>query len=131
VLTAAAIPLLAVIALLAPSASAATSAATLSAPHASAKSIPEAPFPGCGNQVSVTRLKKGGSQIRVVANGFSGAYQHKLWVTDTAHSEVYGPYYFRTSTVQDIVTDTTSPVTWAVEVTYENNDVECASDYYA
>jgi hypothetical protein len=130
-LAAAVIPLLAVIALLAPSASAATSSALQPAPHTSAKAIPDAPFPGCGDQVTVTRLKKGGSQIRVVASGFSGKYQHKLWVTDTEHSELYGPWQFTTSIVKDIVTDTTSPVTWAVEVTYLTNDVECASDYVA
>jgi hypothetical protein len=130
VLAAAAIPLLAVIALLAPSASAATSSAVLPAPHISAKATPDAPFPGCGDQVTVRRLSKGGIQIRVTAVGFNSS-SHKLWVTDTEHGAIYGPYGFQSSISRDILTDTTSPVTWAIEVTNAQNVTLCASDYDA
>jgi hypothetical protein len=66
----------------------------------------------------------------VTAVGF-GSGSHKLWVTDTRHSVPYGPYYFNSSISRDIITDTTSPITWAIEVTNANNVTLCASDYVA
>lgn len=128
-LLAAMLPLLAVMALLAPSASAAANVAARPASHSSA--APDAPFPSCADYVTVTRLGKGSSQVRVVVVGFSGGVQHKLWLTDVTHGELYPPVQFGSSITKDYITNTTSPVNWAVEVTDINNNTLCASDYYA
>ena len=126
------LPLLALMALLAPSASAATSAAVRPASYVSAEPpAPDAPFPSCIGQVTVTRAGKGSATVKVVAVNFSGKYNHKLWLTDTDNGILYGPWTFRTGTNLAPVTDTTYPVHWAVEVTYEDNETECAADYYA
>lgn len=131
-LLAAMLPLLAVMALLAPSASAAANVAVRPASHASAEpAAPDAPFPSCADYVTVTRLGKGSSQVKVVVVGFSGGTQHKLWLTDVTHGELYPPVQFGSSINKDYITNTTSPVNWAVEVTTLNSTTLCASDYYA
>lgn len=137
VFSAAATSFLIVMALLAPAASAATSSAALNSAalpvrHISGKII-FPPFPDCGDSFTVTRLGSKSKTVRVVGvdlNYYLKATK-KVWITDTADSTVYGPYYVTSSLNRDIVTDSTSPTTFAIELTTEENETLCAGDYYA
>ncbi len=133
VLAAVAMPLLAVMALLAPSATAATSPAVLSASHMSVQPSPDAPFPSCGDSFRVQRLGSGSRTVRVVGTDLNQYLRatKKVWVTDTGDSEVYGPYSAGNSISVDIITNGTSPTTFAIELTTEENETLCADDYYA
>lgn len=113
------------------SASAATQAISSPTSLASAKAIPDAPFPDCGDYFTLTRgnntenVRVTGINLNYWGKGLKAAFA-------SANGHAVGPYYGSNTITFSINTGSTSPTTIAVSLTNEEDTATlCSGDYYA